>query len=121
MKYCVDINDLTHRFQGHETVLQSINLQVPNGSIYGFLGPNGAGKTTTLRLLLGLLRIQRGTVSIFGLPLKRNRLEILRKIGSFIEAPSLYEHLTAAENLNIWRTIYQCSKPRIHEVLEMVG
>jgi len=96
-------------------------MQVPAGSIYGFLGPNGAGKTTTLRLLLGLLKKQRGTVSIFGRNFDHDRIAILRNVGSMIESPSLYDHLTAAENLRVLQLIHQCPESRIGEVLALVG
>src|SRR6187399_473136 len=79
--------------------LHTIDLAVPTGSIFGFLGPNGAGKSTVLRLLLGLLRLQRGTVAIFGKRFETNRIEALREVGSLIETPSLYDHLTARENV----------------------
>lgn len=120
-KYCVETENLTHKFWGNQIVLSDIKMQVPEGSIYGFLGPNGAGKTTTLRLLLGLLKKQQGTISIFGKPFNENRVEVLQQVGSLIESPSLYGHLTAAENLEVLRKIYQCPKERITEVLAMVG
>lgn len=94
---------------------------MPAGSIYGFLGPNGAGKTTTLRLLLGLLKKQDGDITLFGKHLQANRLDILRRIGSLIEQPSLYLHLTGKENLEVFRLTYQCHKNRINEVLQLVG
>jgi lantibiotic transport system ATP-binding protein len=119
--YCIETNKLTYKFKGGDTVLNDINLQVPTGSIYGFLGPNGAGKTTTLRLILGLLANQQGSIKIFDKEFYANRTEILANIGSLIEAPSLYGHLTATENLQIWQKIYQCPKERIVQVLEIVG
>src|SRR4051812_50102398 len=103
----VETIGLTHCFS-LQTVLQDVGLAVPEGSIYGFLGPNGAGKTTTLRLLLGLLRRQRGEVTIFGQALDAHRLDILRRVGSSIESPSLYGHLTARENLEVWRRGFRC-------------
>lgn len=113
-------NDLSHHF-GPDRVLKNLNLRVPTGAIYGFLGPNGAGKTTTLRLLLGLLIRQRGTISMFGLPLDQHRLAILRRVGSLIESPSLYDHLTARENLAVWQTIFLTPAARPTEVLDLVG
>jgi len=118
--YCLYTNNLTHRFSGNEMALSKVNLQVPDGSIYGFLGPNGAGKTTTLRLVLGLLQKQEGIIEIFGKSFQRNRIEILKKVGSLIETPSLYGQLTAVENLTVWQSIYQCPKQRINEVLGLV-
>ena len=117
---CLETQDLHHHF-GDQEVLRGIDMQVPQGSIYGFLGPNGAGKTTTLRLILGLLRKQRGEVTIFGKEFARDRIAILRNVGSMIEGPSLYDHLTAAENLRALQWIHGCPRARIGEVLELVG
>lgn len=119
--YCIESQNLTYKFSEEETVLKDINLQVPEGSLYGFLGPNGAGKTTTLRLILGLLRKQEGSIKIFNKSFNKNRLEILKKTGSLIESPSFYGHLTAIENLKILQKLYQCPAKRIPEVLEIVG
>ena len=119
--YCLETKDLSHSFSAGASVLNNICLQVPKGSIYGFLGPNGAGKTTTLRLLLGLIKKQKGEISIFGKSLQQNRTEVLKQIGSMIETPSLYGHLTAKENLLVLQKIYQCPLSRIDEVLQTVG
>jgi ABC-2 type transport system ATP-binding protein len=118
---CIETSQLTHHYSANETAVDNVALSVPNGSIYGFLGPNGAGKTTTLRLILGLIKKQSGTISIFGKSFGENRLDILRNIGSLIESPSLYGHLTAYENLLILQKIYQCPIERIKEVLTLVG
>ena len=118
---CVETVNLTHKFSGAENALNLVNLRVVEGSIYGFLGPNGAGKTTTLRLILGLLKKQHGDVYVFGKQFENNRVETLRRIGSMIESPSIYGHLTAAENLEILRKVYRCPGGRIREVLELVG
>ncbi|MBL0032017.1 MAG: ATP-binding cassette domain-containing protein [Bacteroidetes bacterium] len=118
---CIELKEVSHCFRGNEPVLRKINLMVPKGSIYGFLGPNGAGKTTTLRLILGLLKRQTGSINVFNVPFDENRIEILNQTGSLIESPSLYSHLTAYENLNVLRKIYQCPESRINDVLELVG
>lgn len=114
-------NNLNFSFSGGIKTLDNVSLDVPKGSIYGFLGPNGAGKTTTLRLLLGLLRNQRGAIELFGKNFSSHRIDILKRLGSLIEQPSLYAHLTAKENLEIYRRIYHCSKTRVDEVLKIVG
>jgi len=121
LKTCLQTAHLYHRYAPGREVLTDLNLAVPEGSIYGFVGPNGAGKTTTLRLLLGLLRRQQGAISLFGRDLDSDRIEILRKIGSLIEGPSLYEHLTATENLRVTQMIYRSPRQRLAEVLELVG
>jgi lantibiotic transport system ATP-binding protein len=112
---------LTYHFNKQQKTLDDINLLVERGSIYGFLGPNGAGKTTTLRLLLGLLKKQQGSIEVFGKEFEQHRLESLKNIGSLIEQPSLYGHLTAKENLEVYRKIYGTSKENIASVLELVG
>ena len=112
---------LTYHFNKNQKTLDNINLDVPKGSIYGFLGPNGAGKTTTLRLLLGLLKKQQGSIQLFGKEFDQHRIECLKHIGSLIEQPSLYGHLTAKENLEIYRKIYGASKQRIDFVLQLLG
>ncbi|MFA7272710.1 MAG: ABC transporter ATP-binding protein [Crocinitomicaceae bacterium] len=118
--YTIETKNLSYHFTEKEQVLKNINLQVPEGSIYGFLGPNGAGKTTTLKLILGLLKNQKGEIEFFGKSFASNRIQILGKIGSLIESPSIYAQLTAKENLQVWQRIYKCPKQRIDEVLEVV-
>jgi len=118
--YALQTSHLHHRFANHD-VLRGIDMQVPTGSIYGFLGPNGAGKTTTLRLVLGLLQTQQGEIRIFGKRFDKERIAILRNVGSLIESPSLYDHLTASENLRLMQIIHRCPTSRITEVLELVG
>jgi len=113
--------NVNYTFSNGFKTLQDVNLEVPKGSIYGFLGPNGAGKTTTLRLLLGLLKLQEGDIEIFGENIGTNRLSILKRTGSLIEQPSLYAHLTAKENLEIYRKLYNVSRQRVADVLELVG
>ena len=101
--------------------IKNLSLEVPKGSIYGFLGPNGSGKTTTIRLLLGLLKKNGGTISLFDKPTEKARIESLSKIGALIENPSLYENLNAQENLKIAANYRgNISKERINEVLDIV-
>lgn len=118
--FCLETSNLHHRFASQD-VLRGVSMQVPTGSIYGFLGPNGAGKTTTLRLILGLLKTQQGMIRIFGKRFAEERIAILRNVGSMIESPSLYDHLSAAENLRLLQIIHRCPESRIREVLELVG
>ncbi|RYY57989.1 MAG: ABC transporter ATP-binding protein [Chitinophagaceae bacterium] len=117
----IETTNLNFSFKSGFKTLSNVNLFVPQGSVYGFLGPNGAGKTTTLRLLLGLLRNQEGKLHVFGKDFASNRIEILSRLGSLIEAPSLYMHLTAMENLDVYRVIYKVAKTRCEEVLRIVG
>lgn len=118
--YVLETIGLSHDF-ATGAALDDLNLRVPRGSVFGFLGPNGAGKTTTLRLVLGLLRRQRGQIVVFGRSLDEDRIGTLRKIGSLIEMPSVYGHLTARENLRVHALLHDVSDARIDEVLELVG
>ncbi|HEV7331521.1 MAG TPA: ATP-binding cassette domain-containing protein [Flavisolibacter sp.] len=117
----IKTSGLSYHYSKNVQTLFDIYLTIQKGTIYGFLGPNGSGKTTTLSLLLGLLNNQKGDIEIFGQHLQANRIAILKKIGSLIETPSLYSHLTAKENLEVFRTVYGASKERVEEVLHIVG
>lgn len=119
--HIIKTTGLSYHYSKQVQTLFDIDLQVERGSIYGFLGPNGSGKTTTLSLLLGLLNNQEGDIEIFGQHLHGNRTGILKKVGSLIESPSLYGHLTARENLEIYRPLYGKSKANVEGVLELVG
>jgi len=119
--YILKTSGLCYRYAKDAQTLYDIDLNVRRGSIYGFLGPNGSGKTTTLSLVLGLLNNQKGSIEIFGQHLHVNRINILKKIGSLIETPSLYGHLTAKENLEVYRETYGATKERLLEVLKIVG
>src|SRR5262245_13985360 len=111
---------VTKQFPGKKAV-DSVSLEVERGSVYAFLGPNGAGKSTTIRMLLGLLRPTSGGLSLFNLNLSEHRRQILARIGSLVETPSLYPHLTARENLEIPRRILDAPHSDIDRVLDVVG
>lgn len=120
MKEIVKTTHLTKRY-GDTLSVQDLNMTVNEGDIYGFLGPNGAGKSTTLKMLLGLVTPTKGEIEIFGRRIdNKNRIEILRDIGSLIEMPSYYGHLTARENLKICQTILGVPEKNIDEVLKIV-
>lgn len=103
------------------TVVNSINLHIPKGTVYGFLGPNGAGKSTTMKMFLGLTKPTSGTFSIDGKKYPENRIEILKSVGSFIEAPAFYGNLSGEENLDIVRRILGLPKSAVDEALDIVG
>lgn len=106
---------------GNSQVIKDLNLAIPQNSIYGFLGPNGAGKTTTMKMVLGLARPSDGMIFVFGKELNpKNRLEILKGIGSLIESPSYYGHLTGEENLQIITTLKNVPEKDISRVLSIV-
>lgn len=105
---------------GGRQVVSDVSLAVPDGSVYGFLGPNGAGKTTTMRLLLGLISPDAGNIEIFGQGLAEHRLELLRRIGSFIEGPAAYDHLTGRQVLDIARRLLGLPTSDVDRVLRIV-
>ncbi|MFU1796777.1 ABC transporter ATP-binding protein [Paenibacillus azoreducens] len=117
--FAIDTSQLTRKFGQRETV-KRIDLKVPKREIYGFLGPNGAGKTTTIRMLLGLIRPSSGDIRILGKDLKKNRIEILKDVGSLVESPSYYAHLSGYKNLKIMTMMHGISESRIKEVLQWV-
>ena len=100
----IEVQDVWKTY-GEVTAVRELSLHVPAHSVYGFLGPNGAGKTTTIRMILGIQRPDRGDVTLFGQSLSENRLELLRRIGSLVETPSLYPHLSGRENLEVHRRL----------------
>src|ERR1700761_5193143 len=112
----ISTENLTFTF-GNQTVVKSLSLKVPEGSIYGFLGPNGAGKTTTIKLLMNLLQTQEGSVYIFDLELRANRIKILSQIGSLIEQPAIYLHLSGKENLLNRALLLDIPATRVDEML----
>lgn len=118
-EWIIETAGLTKQY-GSRKAVDKVNLHIRKGDIYGFLGPNGAGKTTTIRMLLGLIRPSAGAIRIFGKDLRKDRLGILGKVGSLVESPSYYGHLTAYENLEVQRRILGVSKNRIDEVLAAV-
>ncbi len=120
MKEIVKTNGLSKRYKDVLSV-NSLDMNVKEGHIYGFLGPNGAGKSTTLKMLLDLVKPTAGEIDIFGKRLNsKTRIEILANIGSLIESPSYYGHLTAAENLRILQILLDVSPSNINEVLHIV-
>lgn len=120
MSEIIATQGLTKRYRD-DTVVDHIDLSVPEGCVYGFLGPNGAGKSTTLKMLLGLAHPTEGSIRLLGMEVnERNRLSVLRRVGSLIEAPSYYGHLNARENLEIIRTLRGLDKKEVDEALRTV-
>ena len=106
---------------GQAMRVKQLNLSVPEGAVYGFLGPNGAGKSTTLKMVLGLAKPTAGEITVFGKHVNpHNRIAILKQVGSLIESPSYYGHLTGEENLRIIQTLRGAPEKDIQEVLSIV-
>jgi ABC-2 type transport system ATP-binding protein len=90
---------LTKQFRGGQLAVDGIDLAVPAGSVYGFLGPNGSGKTTTIRMLLGLIQPTAGSYSVLGMDMPARQVDALPLVGSLVEGPAFYPHLSGRDNL----------------------
>lgn len=119
--YIIKTNNLSKIYFKNK-VVNSVNMHVERGKIYGLLGKNGAGKTTTMCMLLNLTYPSEGEIFLFGKNPKKHSNEIYPKIGSIIETPGFYENLTAYENLEIIAKLRGDYNPfNISSVLEMVN
>ncbi len=120
MEYLIETLGLCKRY-GDALRVKDLHLAVPEGAVYGFLGPNGAGKSTTLKMVLGLVRPTSGKITVFGRAMQqRSRLGILSEVGSLIESPSYYGHLTGEENLRIIQKLRKAPENSINETLAIV-
>jgi len=100
MDYVVQTIGLTKKVKKKE-IISDIDLHIKKGEIYGFLGQNGAGKTTIMKMLTGLTNPTRGEIVLFGQSLSERSKHVLKRVGSIIEYPIFFEHLTAMENLKL--------------------
>ena len=100
MPYILQTNQLTKIIGGRELV-KDVNLHIKKGEIYGFLGPNGAGKTTVMKMITNLWKPTFGSIELFGEPLTPKSIEPLKRIGSIIEFPAFYDHMSGYENLRL--------------------
>lgn len=118
----IEVKGLSKKFKSIVAV-DNLDLTVYQKDVFGFLGPNGAGKSTTIRMLLSLIKPNTGSIKIFGLPLEKNRIQILKKIGAIVEKPDFYLYLTAYKNLEILGKLSgaDTSNKKIMEMLELVG
>ena len=116
----ISTDNLSKEYDGVYRV-QELDIRVKEGDIYGFLGPNGAGKSTTMKMLLGLVKPTSGTIEIMGKPFnEKNRKDILHSVGSLIEAPSYYGHLTGRENMELIRRLLDLPLNNIDEAIHIV-
>lgn len=118
--YAIETKGLSFNYK-KKPLLESLDLQIPTGSIYGYLGKNGAGKSTTIKLLLGLLPALQNTIYHNGLELNSHKSEILSMVGSLVESPAYYGNLTGYENLLYLKNIYGCNSQKIYDVLQKVN
>lgn len=107
---------------GKNLVLKDINLEIKEGSIFGLIGPNGAGKSTLMKSILGLVEKDSGKITLYGKEInEKNQKETNKNLGSLIEAPSFYDHLTAYDNLDLICDMKNINKDKIDKTLRDVG
>ena len=116
----IETHNLTKAY-GDFKAGSKLNLHGKKGTVYGFLGPNGAGKSTTMKMFLGLTVPTRGSFTINGMSYPKDRREILRQTGSFIESPAFYGNLSGEENLDLIRRILRLPRSAVEDALELVG
>ena len=124
-EYAIQTDGLTKRF-GSQTVVNSVDLRVPVGSVFGFLGPNGSGKTTSIRMLLGLLAPHAGEISLLGRPIPDDGARVLPDVGALIDGPACYPWLTGRQNLERFDALgpqprRSSRRKRVNEALARVG
>ncbi|OAS16678.1 ABC transporter ATP-binding protein [Paenibacillus oryzisoli] len=121
MSFILQTKQLSKRYKKTE-VVSAVNMHVRRGEIYGFLGPNGAGKTTVMRMITNLIAPTSGEIELFGAPLTPHSYETMKRMGSIIEYPIFYDHLTARANLELHcEYMGYYDKNAIRETLDLVG
>lgn len=117
----LECNNLYKKF-GKKTIIKDVSTKLESGDILGFIGPNGAGKTTTIKLILGLQKIDKGTVTINGYDIKKNFEKAIERVGAIVENPDLYMYLSGYKNLQLIANLYKnIDTKRIDEVVKLVG
>ncbi|MFB7142325.1 ATP-binding cassette domain-containing protein [Gottfriedia sp. NPDC056225] len=120
-EFILKTNQLSKKYQ-NKLALNKVNLSIKKGAIYGFIGQNGAGKSTLIRLITGLGYPTTGSFELFGENSERGLIEARKRVGTIIEGPALYPHLTAAENLEAHRLLKGIpGKECIKKTLKLVG
>lgn len=116
----LEVTDVRKKL-GKREIIKGINFSVEEGEIFGFLGPNGAGKTTTIRMLVGLIKPNSGSIKIKGQDLLNDKEKALANVGAVVENPELYKYLSGRENLMQIARIRKVQKKEIDELIELVG
>lgn len=109
------------KYYGKNKVVDNVSFSVEKGQILGFLGPNGAGKTTTIKMILGLLSIDEGSIKVNGFDVKKNFEKAMEYIGGIVENPDMYGYMSAVDNLKLFAKIRNINYSEVYKVLELVG
>lgn len=107
---------------GRKQVLKDVSFEIDAGDILAFIGPNGSGKTTTIKLILGLQKIDSGTVTINGFNIEKDFIKAIEKVGAIVENPDTYMYLTGWQNLKLLANCYDSvTEEKIKEIVKYVG
>jgi len=117
----IEINNVTKIYSNGIKAVNGISLEIKDGEIFGFLGPNGAGKTTTIKMLTGILPIDKGSITINNIDIDKNPLEAKKLIGYVSDNPNIFERLKGIEYLNFMADIYQVSNQKRKEKIEYLS
>ncbi|AGK95208.1 ABC transporter ATP-binding protein [Clostridium pasteurianum] len=121
MSYVLEVKDL-YKTLGKREIIKGISFSIKEGEIFGFLGPNGAGKTTTIKMLVGLISPNRGSIKVMGNNIQTNKVEALKNVGAVVETPELYTYLTGRQNLQqLARIQKSITEKDIENIVEIVG
>lgn len=121
MSYILQTSHLSKTIDGKQLVTD-VNIHIKKGEVYGFLGPNGAGKTTVMKMLTNLWKPTSGTVALFGKALEKTSYEVLKRMGSIIEFPTFYDHMSGKDNLQLHcEYMGYYNKGSVEEALGMLG
>jgi ABC-2 type transport system ATP-binding protein len=110
-----------HKKLGRREIIKGISFSIKEGEIFGFLGPNGAGKTTTIRMLVGLIKPDKGSITICGHDVIKNPERALGQIGAVVENPEMYTYLTGRQNLNMVADLRGLDRKVVDEIVEVVN
>lgn len=110
-----------YKHLGKREIIKGISFTVKEGEIFGFLGPNGAGKTTTIRMLVGLIAPNKGSISIMGHDVQSDRVKALNEVGAVVENPELYTYMSGKENLKQIAAIRKIPNTDIEDVVSIVN
>ncbi len=121
MEKVLEVKNLSKSLSGR-LIINDVSFDVFSGEVFGFLGPNGAGKSTTIKMILGLLTEDCGTITINGFDHRKEYEKSMKKVGGIVENPEMYENLSGRTNIEMYARLHEGVTPeRINEVIELVG
>lgn len=122
MEYILKTDNLSKKYGKKNLILDSVSMNVPKGSIYGFVGKNGAGKTTLMRVISGLNNPTSGSYSVCGADFKNPEIgKVRKKVGAVVETPSIYLDMNARDNLRLQYKLHGIAPDKLDEILALVG